>query len=163
MIDGMKIILERMKTHPEEFVGEFGISSRWENLVHHYHSVLTDEEKKAFNDGIHELRRQSFTSRVLEVLMEEPTQLDPDTYTIKTAGRFSPSVTAHPYATKATTLSIQEEILKEKEKEMEQAMQREYARLAHDLAKQQAENQTKQEKNKSKMEKLLKRMTGSNY
>lgn len=98
MIDGMKIILERMKTHPEEFVSDLGLSSRWENLVHMNNDVLTNEEKKAFNDAIHELRRQRFTARVLEVLMEEPTQLDPDTYTIKTAGRYafnSPTTTAN--------------------------------------------------------------------
>lgn len=124
MLDGMKIILERMKTHPEEFVNDIGISSRWENLVQHYHQVLTEEEKKAFNDGMHELRRQSFTARVLEVLMEEPTQLDPNTYTIKTAGRFSPTVTAPPYPT--TTLQLQEEILKQKEKRMEELVMKEY-------------------------------------
>lgn len=118
MIDGMKIILERMKTHPEEFVDDLGRISRWENLVQMYLSILTEEEKKAFDDGIQELRRQRFTARVLEILVEEPVEIDPDTYTIKTAGRYSP-----------TMLQLQEEILKQKEERMHEALQREMAKL----------------------------------
>lgn len=98
MIDGMKIILERMKTHPEEFENDLGLSSRWENLVQMYNRILTEEEKKAFEDAMHELRRQRFTARVLEVLMEEPLKIDPNTYTINTAGRYainSPTTTAN--------------------------------------------------------------------
>ena len=107
MIDGMKIILERMKTNPEEFVSDIGLISRWENLVQTNYEILTDEERKAFNDAIHELRRQRFTSRVLEVLMEEPVELDPNTYTIKTAGRI-PRMGEVPRVDGLTTKQMEE-------------------------------------------------------
>lgn len=87
MIDGMKIILERMKTNPEEFVNDLGQISRWQSLVHMNDDILTNDEKKAFNDAIHELRRQRFTSRVLELLVEEPVEIDPETYTISNSGK----------------------------------------------------------------------------
>lgn len=87
MIDGMKIILERMKTNPEEFVGNLGTFGRWENIVQMSREVLTEEENKAFDDALHELKRKNFTTQVLQVLMEEPVKIDPNTFTMKTVGR----------------------------------------------------------------------------
>ena len=89
MIDGMKIILERMKTNPEEFVNNLGLVGRWENIITMNKDVLTDEEMKAFKDALRELRRESFTAKVLQTLMEEPVTVDPNTYTINTAGRYT--------------------------------------------------------------------------
>ena len=88
MIDGMKIILERMKTNPEEFVNNLGRIGRWESIITMNNDVLTDEEMKAFTDALRELRRESFTAKVLQTLMEEPVTVDPNTYTINTAGRY---------------------------------------------------------------------------
>jgi hypothetical protein len=90
MIEGLKILLERMKTHPEEFLDDsdgYVGSSKWGKLIHKYNKVLTKEEIKAFNDALHELHRQQFTAEVLESLISKPVELDPETYTIKTAGR----------------------------------------------------------------------------
>ena len=90
MIEGLKILLERMKTHPEEFLDDsdgYVGSSKWGKLMHKYNKVLTKEEIKAFNDALHELHRQQFTAEVLESLISKPVELDPETYTIKTAGR----------------------------------------------------------------------------
>ena len=89
MIDGMKIILERMKTNPEEFVNNLGRIGRWESIITMNNDVLTDEEMKAFTDALRELRRESFTAKVLQTLMEEPVTVDPNTYTINTAGRYT--------------------------------------------------------------------------
>jgi hypothetical protein len=87
MNDGIKIILERMKTNPEEFVGNLGTFGRWENMVQMSREVLTEEENKAFDDALHELKRKNFTTQVLQVLMEEPVKIDPTTNTISNTGR----------------------------------------------------------------------------
>jgi hypothetical protein len=152
MIDGMKIILERVKTHPEEFVNDLGQISRWENLVQMYHHILTAEEKKAFDDALHELKRQRFTSRVLEILVEEPQPVVVDDWWNK-----SQTVPNNAYG--SSTLSIKEAVLKEQEARMRQAMLTEYSKIQLEAT----DTQSKQQKNQSKMEQLLKRVTGSKY
>jgi hypothetical protein len=88
MNDGVKILLERMKTHPEEFVDAWNEgSSKWSGLLGYYDNVLTPEEKKAIQEGMLKLKRDTFTRIVMEKLLEEPVKIDPDTFTIKTAGR----------------------------------------------------------------------------
>ena len=98
MIDGMKIILERMKTNPEEFVNNLGRIGRWESIITMNNDVLTDEEMKAFTDALRELRRENFTAKVLQTLMEEPVTVDPNTYTINTAGRVSLNASQKAYS-----------------------------------------------------------------
>jgi hypothetical protein len=90
MNDGVKILLERMKTNPEEFVDETNLgATKWSGVLNYYDNVLTLEEKKAIQEGVLKLKREAFTKQVLEMLMAEdkPVELDPDTFTIKTAGR----------------------------------------------------------------------------
>jgi hypothetical protein len=90
MNDGVKILLERMKTHPEEFVDAWNEgSSKWSGLLGYYNNVLTDEEKKAIDSGLLKLRRDTFTRIVMQEILREPTpvEIDPSTFTIKTAGR----------------------------------------------------------------------------
>lgn len=87
MNDGVKIVLERMKTHPEEFYGE---ESRWSYIMSRYEKFFTQEEKNHLENAITELRRGEFTARVMQKLIEEeptPVAIDSDTYTLKTAGR----------------------------------------------------------------------------
>ena len=112
MIDGMKIILERMKTNPEEFVNNLGLVGRWENIVSMNNDVLTDAEMKAFKDALRELRRESFTAKVLQTLMEEPVTIDPNTYTINTAGRYTggASVTLNASQKAYSPFNYEEEI-----------------------------------------------------
>ena len=112
MIDGMKIILERMKTNPEEFVNNLGLVGRWENIITMNNDVLTDEEMKAFKDALRELRRESFTAKVLQTLMEEPITIDPNTYTINTAGRYTggASVTLNASQKAYSPFNYEEEI-----------------------------------------------------
>ena len=154
MNDGVKILLERMKTHPEEFVSSMQLGrTKWSSLVDFYDNVLTDEEKKAIKDGVIELNRAEFTKKVLETLMEEPQQdtLNPEWWN---RPQLMPTANnAYGYST------LQEAVLKEQEERMQQAIQNEMAKLKYA----QLESQTKQEKNQSKMEQLLKRVTGKKY
>lgn len=59
----LKILFERMKTHPEEF-GERG---RWMKIINHYEDCLTEEEKRDICDRLKETRRE----RMNEMLMKE--------------------------------------------------------------------------------------------
>jgi hypothetical protein len=74
MNDGMKIILERMKTHPEEFKGSdknpFSLSGKWVNLVGIYEDNLPEEDVKAFKDAFNVMRQEEFTAKVMEELLD---------------------------------------------------------------------------------------------
>ena len=88
MNDGVKILLDRMKTHPEEFVDELSLNgTKWSGLLRYYDDVLTTEEQHAIKAGMVDIKRGAFTKQVMEMLLEEPIQLDPNTYTFNTAGR----------------------------------------------------------------------------
>lgn len=84
MNDGVKMVLERMKTHPEEFYGE---ESRWSYVMSRYEKFFTQEEKNNLENAITELRRGEFTARVMEKLLEEPVKISKDTFTFETTGR----------------------------------------------------------------------------
>lgn len=68
MNDGVKILLERMKTHPEEFVeNSFG---KWARLIADYKEYLEHEDFEVLEEGLHKLRQQEFTEKVLEGLID---------------------------------------------------------------------------------------------
>lgn len=74
MNDGMKIILERMKTHPEEFKDEdnspFAYNGKWVGLVHKYEKNLPEEDMKAFKEAVDAMRQEEFTAKVMEELLD---------------------------------------------------------------------------------------------
>ena len=82
MNDGMKIILERMKTHPEEFKDNdnpFAYEGKWVGLVHKYEHNLPEEDMKAFKEAVDAMRQEEFTAKVMEELLdpkEEQLSLD---------------------------------------------------------------------------------------
>ena len=75
MLAGVEILLERMKTNPEEFVE--GGYSKWTRVLDAGWSVMTVEEQKALQDAINEAKREHFNGEVMRVLAgnveEEPT------------------------------------------------------------------------------------------
>jgi hypothetical protein len=74
MNDGMKIILERMKTHPEEFKethkSPFLYDSKWLGLVSDYENNLSEEDMKAFKEAINVIKQEEFTAKVMEELLD---------------------------------------------------------------------------------------------
>lgn len=68
MNDGLQLLLDRMKTHPEEFTM---VSSRWGSLMRDFESVFTQEEWTEYNNALLEARRQLFSSTVMERLITE--------------------------------------------------------------------------------------------
>ena len=69
MNDGIRILLERMVTHPEEF-DAMGRDSKWENLVYKFNEWLDEEDKEAFKNAIKKMRQQKFTELVMEELVD---------------------------------------------------------------------------------------------
>ena len=68
MLTGVEILLERMKTNPEEFI-EGGLS-KWSRVMDAGWSVMTVEEQKALQDGMNEAKREHFNGEVMRVLAD---------------------------------------------------------------------------------------------
>lgn len=64
---GIEILLERMKTHPEEFYR----SSRWSTLVSDFAKFLNEDDRKAFEDGVAECRKQELTEIIMDRIVNE--------------------------------------------------------------------------------------------
>ena len=69
MNDGVAMLIERMKTHPEEF-DVMGRDSKWENLIYRFSDWLDEEDKEAFKNAIKRMRQQKFTELVMEELVD---------------------------------------------------------------------------------------------
>jgi hypothetical protein len=74
MNDGVALLLERMKTNPEEFIGTNGFAySKWGSLIGAYTEHLEPEDQKALTKGLNALLQQTFTEKVMEELVEPKT------------------------------------------------------------------------------------------
>jgi hypothetical protein len=73
MNDGVKILLERMQTHPEEFAVGEGVIGKWDSLVREYETILDPEDIALFRQARGKLLQQQFTEKVLEELID-PTE-----------------------------------------------------------------------------------------
>jgi hypothetical protein len=79
MNDGVKLLLERMKTNPEEFTN----GHKWVGLINSYKEYLNEEDAKVFNDAYNGLMQQTFTEQVMKELLapEEDASLGKPWYT----------------------------------------------------------------------------------
>lgn len=66
--EGVRFLVERMKTNPEEFYE--GYESKWAYIVKRAEGAgwLTEEEHKLLNDAANQLQRERFTADVLKTL-----------------------------------------------------------------------------------------------
>ena len=86
MNEGVKILLERMKTNPEEFDLN-GRDGKWENLVYRYSDWLDEEDKIAFRNAMKQMRQEKFTQEIMkELLAPEDDSLGKPWYTTRTQG-----------------------------------------------------------------------------
>ena len=68
---GVALLLERMKTNPEEFVGEKGFAySKWGSLIGSYKEFLEPEDQETITNALNTLLQQKFTEKVLEELVD---------------------------------------------------------------------------------------------
>jgi hypothetical protein len=65
MNEGVKILLERMKTNPDEFID----GGKWASLLNRYKDFLNEEDCKAITDKINTLMQQRFTEQVMKELL----------------------------------------------------------------------------------------------
>ena len=63
---GVALLLERMKTNPEEFTQDH----KWLGVIRSYKEYLNEEDRKVLDAGINELMQQKFTEIVLEELVD---------------------------------------------------------------------------------------------
>ena len=79
MLPAVEIILERIKTHPEEFVTFDGTLSngKWYPLVNFMHAWATKEEEKIISDALNEGRRELANQVALKILSGEYYEPDP--------------------------------------------------------------------------------------
>jgi len=67
MNDGVALLLERMKTNPEEF---FDFGSKWAGVISEHKDFLEAEDRQALTDGLNKLMQQRFTEKVMEELVD---------------------------------------------------------------------------------------------
>lgn len=66
---GVDALIDRMKTHPEEF---FGDSGRWRFMYkEHFRDVMTESEKGRLHEALKAVRRMEFDSMVVKELMKD--------------------------------------------------------------------------------------------
>jgi hypothetical protein len=68
MLTGVEILLERMKTNPEEFIE--GGFSKWSRVIDRAWEVLNEEERTALQDGTRLAKREHFNGEVMKVLAQ---------------------------------------------------------------------------------------------
>jgi hypothetical protein len=68
MLTGVGILLERMKTNPEEFIE--GEMSKWSRVMSSGWDIFTEEERTALQDAIRLAKRDHFNGEVMRVLAQ---------------------------------------------------------------------------------------------
>ena len=81
MLAGVEILLERMKTNPEEFVE--GGYSKWSRVLDSSWAILAEDEREALQAGMIEAKRDHFNGEVMRVLAQGHDELDLDPYLVK--------------------------------------------------------------------------------
>lgn len=75
--EGVKLLLARMESHPEEFNGvgvkdmlhDTAYNSRWTGVLHRYWGVLTEYEQAMINVSLREANRKNFHSAVMKTIL----------------------------------------------------------------------------------------------
>jgi hypothetical protein len=73
MNDGIKILLERLKTHPEEFTDDenpFSYEGKWMRIFEKYKHNLSKEDVDIFLEAFNNLRQEKFTAEVMAELLD---------------------------------------------------------------------------------------------
>jgi hypothetical protein len=65
MNEGVKILLERMKTNPDEFLDR----GKWKSLIEGYASYLNPDDYKIIREELNKLHQQRFTEAVMKELL----------------------------------------------------------------------------------------------
>lgn len=77
MSTGVKIILDRIKEFPDDFINAFNTHNRWVKLADQVlrdKDTFTDEERRAVRTALRDARRAEFDGAVIGTLAEPPQQ-----------------------------------------------------------------------------------------
>lgn len=85
--EGVKILIDRMRTHPEDFAPTYpgeGYLTRGSHYTWHHlatvvvedKEVFTSEEKEAVAAALREVTRKNFTARILDLLAAPEEKID---------------------------------------------------------------------------------------
>lgn len=100
MNDGLKILLERMKTNPEEFIAEsqYGVT-KWDRLMQEYRPYLDKEDLEVFDIShkalVFEHMKERFTEAVMRELLAPETNTQGELDFNKTNAQHQTHVQAH--------------------------------------------------------------------
>ena len=104
MCSGVRTLVARMESNPEEFFGE---APKWRFMfAANFREVLTEPEKGALHEALKEVRRKEFDTLVVKELLKEEME---DSLTMRTQGRYQLSSAS----TLTNTLSIGNQTLNE--------------------------------------------------
>jgi hypothetical protein len=70
---GVEIILERIKTHPEEFCTKGGgriSNGKWSRVIDNYGGHLDQEDIDAINKAVDKIQQDNFTEEVMTILID---------------------------------------------------------------------------------------------
>jgi hypothetical protein len=90
METGTQILVERMKTHPEEFIE--GRITKWAEVMHLANDCLPDEDKLALKEAYTQAKVDRFNEQVLKTLAGENNPVE-DTIRYKASERYGIGVT----------------------------------------------------------------------
>lgn len=68
MNKGIEILLARMESNPDEFMG---VNNKWSNLIESHEDYMTDEDRRALFAKLHALRMDRFTEHVMKELFKD--------------------------------------------------------------------------------------------
>ena len=73
MNDGVAMLLERMKTNPEEFYSN--VTGKWSHIINTYIMHLEKKDRDALNKGLDKVMQQRFTEEVMQEFVEPKSRL----------------------------------------------------------------------------------------
>jgi hypothetical protein len=120
MNDGVKILLDRMQTHPEEFYGHY---NRWTEIIDKFEKFFNANERALINGALTNIRRDEFTQIVMQEILREPTMVERESVTFRVQGRdpwSAPALISNQHATTSAKLAL--EIQKEQLEQIKQIM-----------------------------------------
>jgi hypothetical protein len=69
MLSAVAILIERTKTHPEEFAnGHTGDFGKWDDVIKEFNLCMTTEEREALESALTNARREMFNEAVMKRL-----------------------------------------------------------------------------------------------
>ena len=79
MNKGVEILLERIKSNPDEFIEEGALTrkSKWGSLIADYQHVLDAEDQEVLKKALNQMMQDRFTEKVMKELLDPKSETNP--------------------------------------------------------------------------------------